>query len=142
MKPLQHSNPSPQPGVAQSNLIGSTAEDRIKAALEHTERNFKCTISLSEVSAVACMSVSVFTTHFRRITGRTFVDYLNELRIRRACTLLMEGNYSVKQVFYESGFNSKNYFHRTFYRQMGETPHQYRLNFRSKKARSKLPAGN
>ncbi|MNY78797.1 TCP pilus virulence regulatory protein [compost metagenome] len=58
--------------------------------------------------------------------GIHFVDFLHELRIRHACSLLLSSELPIAQVGYESGFSSYPTFARTFQRIKGMTPRQYR----------------
>jgi len=51
---------------------------------------------------------------FRRATGNTFVDFVNRVRINRACQLLMESDRYITHICYEVGFNNVANFNRRF----------------------------
>jgi AraC-like DNA-binding protein len=82
--------------------------------------------SLKEASAHIGMSVPTFTRLFRRMTGTTFIAYLNQWRIDRACTLLLETDSSVLETSLMAGFNNLSHFNRQFLRITGMSPRQYR----------------
>jgi AraC-like DNA-binding protein len=72
------------------------------------------------------MSVPTFTRFFRRMTGDSFVPYINRLRVAHACTLLEETNAPVVDVALESGFANLSHFNRQFRRFAGVSPREYR----------------
>ncbi|RZM21010.1 MAG: AraC family transcriptional regulator [Pedobacter sp.] len=75
------------------------------------------------------MSVTSFCNYFKRSTKKTYVDFLDEVRICYACNLLMESDKPVLQVGYESGYNTMANFHKQFLKVKGVTPLQYRKWF-------------
>jgi AraC-like DNA-binding protein len=82
--------------------------------------------SLKEAAAHISMSVPTFTRLFRRMTGTTFIAYLNQWRIDRACTLLLETGSPVLDISLTVGFNNLSHFNRQFRRIAGMTPREYR----------------
>jgi len=83
-------------------------------------------ISLKDAAANVNMSVPTFTRFFRRIAGTTFVAYLNEWRISRACVLLRETDYSVLEISNMVGYNNLSHFNRQFLKFKGSTPREFR----------------
>ena len=63
---------------------------------------------------------------FKEVTGRTFTEQLNFLRVRKAKELLKDPNRTVRGVAYEVGFQDVTYFDRVFKREVGVTPRAYR----------------
>lgn len=94
--------------------------------LEYIHRESERPILLSEAAAHLCMSVPTFVRFFRRMSGTSFVDYLQEWRIMRACTLLVETDQSVFDIGNAVGFNNATNFHRQFLLRRGLTPRDYR----------------
>lgn len=82
--------------------------------------------ALEEAAARAGMSVPSFTRFFRRMTGDSFVPYVNRLRIAHACTLLEETDAAVVDVAIDSGFANLSHFNRQFKRFTGVPPREYR----------------
>ena len=83
-------------------------------------------LTLAEVSERAGMSESQFSRNIRRATGNTFTDFVNRLRVARACQLLMETDAYIANVCYESGFNNVANFNRRFLQLKGMTPKEFR----------------
>jgi AraC-like DNA-binding protein len=87
-------------------------------------------LSLPEAAAVAHLSVPAFCRFFKSRTGKTFVAYLHELRIGRACRLLVETDRSVSDVCYDSGFANLSNFNRRFLDLKRMRPGEFRRAFR------------
>ena len=71
-------------------------------------------IYLKEVARAACLSETAFERYFRTRTGRTFVDFVNELRIGRACRLLADTDKSITEIAFSCGFENLANFNRQF----------------------------
>ena len=63
---------------------------------------------------------------FKRETGKPYTQYITELRIDRAKSLLLSGDMSISDISNALGFNDYFYFLKTFKRVTGVTPKQYR----------------
>jgi AraC-like DNA-binding protein len=85
-------------------------------------------IALEEVAAVANMSREAFCRFFKERTRKTYVRYLNELRMTNACQLLLHTNQTVASVAYACGFANLSHFNRVFVKLIGKTPRDYRRN--------------
>jgi AraC-like DNA-binding protein len=82
--------------------------------------------SMSEFAAQLGMTESRFSRFFRRATGNNFIDFVNRVRISRACLLLMESNRYVTHICYDVGFNNVANFNRRFLEIKGMTPSEFR----------------
>src|SRR5215475_10307822 len=82
--------------------------------------------SLSDFAEQFGMSESRFSRFFRRATGNNFIDFVNRVRISRACLLLMESNRYVTHICYDVGFNNVANFNRRFLEIKGMTPSEFR----------------
>jgi AraC-like DNA-binding protein len=82
--------------------------------------------TLADCAAQLGMSESRFSRFFRRATGNTFVDFVNRVRINRACQLLMESDRYITHICYEVGFNNVANFNRRFLEIKGMTPSEFR----------------
>ncbi|MGX1930966.1 AraC family transcriptional regulator [Flagellimonas sp. 2504JD4-2] len=87
--------------------------------------NFDKQITLPEVAEIAYMNPSSFSRFFKRVNGKTFRDYLTEVRVGYACRLLAEKKYNITRIGYEAGFNNISNFNRRFKAITGQTPTQY-----------------
>jgi AraC-like DNA-binding protein len=106
--------------------------DRINAIYEYSLKNFKRKIKLEEIAAVANISPNSFCRFFKSRTRKTYSQFLIEIRVGHACKLLIENNYSIKQLCYESGFNNFTSFHKYFKVITGKSPLNYQHEFMAK----------
>lgn len=78
------------------------------------------------------ISQSQLNRKLNALTGKSSIEVLRELRLRRAITLLGDGNRTIAEVAWEAGFNDPSYFARIFVRAYGMTPSEWReKNLRS-----------
>ena len=103
--------------------------DRINLIFNHVKDNFKNQISLEEVSGLATMTVPSFCRYFKKITNKTFTQFVNEYRITHSLKLLAEQPMSITEICFESGFNNFSYFNKTFKEHTQKSPSQYRKEF-------------
>lgn|SRR5574344_12570 len=92
----------------------------------YTLCNFRRRITLGDIAAYVGMNRSSFCVFFRNTTGKSFINYLNELRIDFACEHLKKHNANIAEICYQSGFNDIPYFNRLFKRIKGISPREYR----------------
>lgn len=83
-------------------------------------------LSAAELADELGMSQSRFSRFFRRATGNTFTDFINHVRVNRACQLLMESERLITDIGYEVGFNNIANFNRRFLDIKGMTPREFR----------------
>jgi AraC-like DNA-binding protein len=112
--------------------VGSSDMARVNTIYEYILKNYKSAISLEAASAMLNMSTSTFCRYFKKRTGKTFSNLVNELRVGHACRLLMEGEMTVTEICYESGFNNFSYFQRQFKKFNKTTPLKYKQEFLEK----------
>ena len=96
-----------------------------------TFENFKSKISLSEVADLAGYSENAFCKFFKKNTGQTYVNFLNEVRISHALSLLQDPLKSITDVAFESGFQNMSNFNRQFYKKTNINPKSYQLKLHS-----------
>lgn len=102
-----------------------TESKRLKEVYAYVFENYQQPISLKRVSEIAHMNPSAFSRFFKKVHRKTFVRYLNEIRIGRACRLLIAGKQSIKNIGYDCGFNNVSNFNRQFKLIRGMTPSQF-----------------
>jgi AraC-like DNA-binding protein len=98
----------------------------LQRALRYIEVNLQTRITLDRAAREAGMSVSCFERHLKQVTGKTFVAYLNLLRIAKARALLQTGSTPMLQVAVACGFSNQSHFNRVFRKIAGVTPGAYR----------------
>lgn len=111
----------------EQDMFGSSI-DRISYVLAYIENNFSHALTLETLAQKAKMSTRNFSRAFKAMHGQTPMDYILQLRIRRAESLLRNSKHSITDIAYECGFFDSSYFSRTFRKRTGLSPHDYRKN--------------
>ena len=96
-------------------------------ASQYIKKNLDRVILMDEVSRAAGMSRANLFRNFKNELGTTPLQYINRLRIQRACKHLQKGKNSVTDVCYMLGFNSISHFISLFKSVMGITPKQFQM---------------
>jgi len=99
---------------------------RISGIVDYLTEHYAEPFSMADLCHKVGMSESSFSRTFRRATGNTFTDFVNRLRINKACQLLMETDRYITNVCYDVGFNNVANFNRRFLQIKGQTPKEYR----------------
>ena len=94
--------------------------------IEYIHRNQRQSINLGHLAHEMRMSVPTFCRFFRRATGKSLVDYVNDWRISHACALLAETTLPILSISGLAGFDNLSHFNRQFFRRRGLTPRDYR----------------
>ncbi|MCB9333469.1 MAG: helix-turn-helix transcriptional regulator [Lewinellaceae bacterium] len=109
--------------------VENTDNDRINVIYDYVQANFQRSIPLDEIAAVTNMTVPSFCRYFKRISGKKFTRFVNEIRIVHACKLLTEQQESISNISFESGFNNFSHFNRLFKDITQKSPSEYRKQF-------------
>ncbi len=128
---IAHSKDIQYLSTYEIKLLNARDKERIDKVFQYTASSFKEDITLSKIAAVACMSVPAFCNYFKKSTKKTYIDFLNEIRIDYACKQLMETDKTVLEICFECGFNTLPNFHKVFLKNMKVTPLQFRKKFKS-----------
>lgn len=116
--------------IGFKHTAGKLADtDRLNAIYEYSMANFRNKIHLEEIAAVAYISPNSFCRYFKSNTQKTYSQFLIELKVGHACRLLIENKVIIKQLCYESGFNSFASFHKFFKQITGKSPLNYQKEF-------------
>ena len=83
-------------------------------------------VSAADVAAELGMNAGRFSRLFRRATGHSFLSYVNQVRVNKACLLLMQTDRYISSICYEVGFNNISNFNRQFLEIKGVTPTEFR----------------
>jgi len=101
------------------------------AAFARIERDYREPLRLADLAELAGMSQSGFQRAFRRITGRSPIAYVLQLRLQRAAELLCSTEHRITDIALACGFSDSNYFARQFRVAMGMSARDYRKRQRS-----------
>lgn len=95
--------------------------------IEYIEANYNKDISLNDVACNSNLSSGYVCKIFKEGIGKSYTQYISELRVEKAKELLKETKLTVKDIAFSSGFNNIQTFNRTFKKYVGVSPGQYRL---------------
>lgn len=107
-------------------IIHKSKSRRINKVCRYIEENISHRITLSDAAGLVNMSDSAFSHFFKRQTNISFITYVNNLRVAKACDLLANTTLSASEICYDCGFNNKSNFIRLFTKRKNMTPIEYR----------------
>lgn len=100
---------------------------KMRNVFEYTIENYHKSIYLEDIANVANMTKNAFCKYFKRRTNKTYVSFLNELRVENACKLLKsKDEFSISEIAYKVGFQNISNFNRKFKELKKVTPLNYR----------------
>ena len=108
------------------NVVSRKSEVRINKVCLFIQNNFQNKIYLKEVADLIYLTESNFCKFFKKATGKTYSDYVNEIRINEASRLLFQSDKTISQISFECGSETLSYFNRVFLNKKGITPSVYR----------------
>lgn len=94
------------------------------AQILHTE--YHTDISLDSIAQSQNISVGHLGVLFKQTFGVPFNVYLNRIRLRHACDMLLSSHMTIREIALECGYRSTEYFYYIFRKYMGTTPGEYR----------------
>ncbi|MGM0378927.1 MAG: response regulator transcription factor [Bacillota bacterium] len=107
----------------------SPTDDIIDLAKEYIDNNFDKELTLEKIAEEICISSYYFSKLFKEKMNINFIDYLTEIRIKKAKKMLRNSNYIIKKISKDVGYNDPNYFSRVFKKYTGESPSKYRKKY-------------
>jgi AraC-like DNA-binding protein len=111
------------------NVVSRKSEMRINKVCVFIQNNFYQKISLKEVADLIHLTESNFCKFFKKATGKTYSNYVNEIRINEACRLLAQTEKTISQISFECGFETLSYFNRVFLQLKRLTPSKYKISY-------------
>lgn len=101
--------------------------NRINQINQFVSKNYQRKIQLEEIAGITGLTESSFSRFFKKLTGKTFVTFLNEYRIQKACLLLTDKTNTISEIMHKTGFSEAANFTRVFKRYTSFTPREFRL---------------
>ena len=98
----------------------------IDRAKHYIETRYNKDISLDDVSREVDISPYYFSKIFKEETGENFIEYVTNIRMTKAKELLQSSDLSMKEICAQVGYSDPNYFSRTFKKNVGVTPTEYK----------------
>lgn len=106
--------------------VYTNEHDRMTLIYDHVSKHFTESIELSAIASLVSMTVPAFCRYFKKVTNKTFTQYVNEYRIVHAQKLLNEEDSSITDVCLSSGFNNVSHFNKQFKIHTQKSPREYR----------------
>lgn len=128
-KEAESSYPSAISFYTKTSLAITTDDknsDIIQNALHFITNNYAYRITLSDVASEAHLNPAYFSSLFKQITGISFKEYLNLIRIEESKRLLTKTEFSIVDIAMGIGFEDQSYFSKVFKKYTGLTPKQFR----------------
>ncbi len=112
--------------VYQKNSVQSYTSEVLRPVIEYVNTHFCEDITIQQLASIAHLSKSYFMESFRQIAGVGAMEYIIQLRIKKACNLLYTQKCSISSISFECGFHNLSNFNRQFKKSVGCTPKDYR----------------
>jgi AraC-like DNA-binding protein len=109
-----------------ARLPNQKGNEKIDKVFDFTITSFKRGVGLQEVANLSNMSIPAFCSYFKKCTKKTYITFLNEVRIGYACRMLTNTDHPINQICFDSGFQSVQNFNKQFYKLKQVTPSEYR----------------
>jgi two-component system response regulator YesN len=112
------------------NQRKSGIDDIVSNTLKYLDNNYYLDISLNDAAKSVNLSYHYLSKIFKDEIGKSFTDYLTELRIEKSIELLANHNISIKEICQKIGYNDPNYYAKAFKKITGMTPTEYRSSIK------------
>ena len=122
---LLANRPSGAAGARQNRRQNN---DAVQAIFAYMDAHYGERVTVEAIAREVCFNPSECCRLFKKVTGETMFSYLRSYRLAKAAELLREGDMSVSQIAYETGFCGASYFIEAFKERFGATPLQYSKN--------------
>ncbi len=112
--------------VAEGGLMAKSGFDQLRPALDYIKNHSDAPMRIADIAAACHVSESHFRRIFEENIGMTPVEYLNHIRILRACELIRRTGSSMEEVAVKVGFTTTSTFNRNFKKVTGTSPYQWK----------------
>lgn len=124
--------------MKQINLSPNrNTSETMKAIIAYLQENAYKKTSLDTIAETFYMQKNYLSRCFKKYTGTTITDYVNDIRLAKVQQLLTEGNISITKIAEITGFNSRAYLERVFKKKMGKTPKEFQISIRQERKKVK-----
>ncbi|MCI8407666.1 MAG: AraC family transcriptional regulator [Lachnospiraceae bacterium] len=101
----------------------------VKIVIDYIHEHYQNSITIAELADLLHFSEPYFMRYFKRHTGVTSVDYINDFRMNKAVELLMNTENSIMEIAIQVGMHNISYFNRLFKKKYEMTPKEYRKKY-------------
>ena len=113
-------------GMKIQQLFYQNSNDykRLKKLFKYVQNHYHEPIHVTDMADLCNMNYSYFSRYFKKLTGKTFVEYVNYIRLTEAEKLLLTTNLNITQIAFATGFSSASYFIKMFKKHRGISPNK------------------
>lgn len=111
--------------------LHSTDQGRMERVCDYIHQHLTEDIDRAQLAKLAHLSEGAFSRFFRSRTGKTVPEYINEVRIGRACRMIAEDQNNITDIALDCGYRNLANFNRRFREVVGSTPREYRAQMRA-----------
>jgi AraC-like DNA-binding protein len=111
--------------------LHATDQSRMERVCDFIHEHLTEDIDRAQLAKLAHLSEGAFSRFFRSRTGKTVPEYINEVRIGRACRLIAEDQHNITDIALDCGYRNLANFNRRFREVVGRTPREYRAQMRT-----------
>jgi two-component system response regulator YesN len=101
-------------------------QDRIPALIDYINHHYSEDLSIAQLADIFSLSPNYLSSLFKKEKQMKFIDYLTDLRIERAKSLLRSTNLTVKEISRQVGYHSQSHFNAVFCEKVGCTPVEFK----------------
>lgn len=125
-----------------SSRIGSKYTERMLSIVNYIQGNYMKSLSLFDIAEQEHLSVPYLSSFFQKSMGKSFSQYVNQLRLRHAVRDITYTDHSITQIAMDHGFPSLKSFHKVFKEVYKITPIQYRKDLQRHEAHESLTSND
>lgn len=103
--------------------------EKIDKVIAHIHQNYTADLCAEQMAELAHMSTNHFHRFFKQRTEQTFTEFVNQLRIGKACSLLLTTGLPISTISYRCGFNNISNFNRRFLQLKNCTPREFKRSY-------------
>ena len=117
--------------ISRTHIVGKNEmeSDRMNKVFEFVMKNFEREITIAEIASHVNLAANSFSRYFSQRTRKSFISFVNEVRLTHATKLLQENVLSIAEICYSSGFNNLSNFNRQFKNVYQVSPLSYAKQF-------------
>lgn len=104
--------------------------NRVKTVFEYIEQHYTKHITIKDAADLINLTESAFYKFIKKHTKKKFTQIINEYRINHASKLLIESEFTIKEICYQCGYNNLSYFNRKFKDILEEKPSDFRSKYK------------
>ncbi|WP_105614336.1 AraC family transcriptional regulator [Vallitalea okinawensis] len=106
----------------KSSSLSKVNMARLRELFDYIERNYYDKITIEVAADIVGVTPNYFCKLFKKVTGRTFIQYLNLYRINKAEEIIQDSHKSITEISFDIGFCNVNYFDQVFKEYKGYSP--------------------